>query len=163
MKLLTINTHSLQEENYAQKLDQFVESVLKERPDLIAMQEVNQTCDAELADPELLTGQYPIPGCLCKQIAQGVLRKEMKIQIGTFCSDNPAVEHGIDIVRTALEGTHLHSAVYQGLQNGTGYGGLAAAATGSGQHDSGCVHIMPSFRWIGIFRSFANAKSLPFI
>ena len=64
MKLLTINTHSLQEENYAQKLDQFVESVLKERPDLIAMQEVNQTCDAELADPELLTGQYPIPGCM---------------------------------------------------------------------------------------------------
>ena len=64
MKLLTINTHSLQEENYAQKLDQFVESILKERPDLIAMQEVNQTCDAALADPELLAGQYPIPGCM---------------------------------------------------------------------------------------------------
>ena len=64
MKLLTINTHSLQEENYAQKLDQFVESILEERPDLIAMQEVNQTCDAALADPELLAGQYPIPGCM---------------------------------------------------------------------------------------------------
>ena len=62
MKILTINTHSLQEENYEQKLDWFVESILKEHPDIIAMQEVNQTADGPLMDPALLTGQYPIPG-----------------------------------------------------------------------------------------------------
>ena len=64
MKILTINTHSLQEENYEQKLCWFVESILKERPDIIAMQEVNQTADAPLMAPELLAGQYPVPGAL---------------------------------------------------------------------------------------------------
>ncbi|MBP3684579.1 MAG: endonuclease/exonuclease/phosphatase family protein [Oscillospiraceae bacterium] len=64
MKLLTLNTHSLQEENYPEKLRQFVDGILKEKPDIIAMQEVNQTADAELMDVEMLEGQYPIPGCM---------------------------------------------------------------------------------------------------
>ena len=64
MKILTINTHSLQEENYEQKLQWFIEGILKEKPDIIAMQEVNQTADAPLMEPELLAGQYPIPGAL---------------------------------------------------------------------------------------------------
>ena len=64
MKILTLNTHSLQEENYQQKLEWFVEGILKEMPDIIAMQEVNQTADAELMDLEMLEGQYPIPGCM---------------------------------------------------------------------------------------------------
>ena len=62
MKLLTLNTHSLQEENYEKKLDWFIEGILEERPDIIALQEVNQTADAELAGAELLEGQVPIPG-----------------------------------------------------------------------------------------------------
>lgn len=65
MKILTINTHSLQVENYEQKLHWFVEGILKEKPDIIAMQEVNQTLDAEQMNPELLQGQYPVPGCVC--------------------------------------------------------------------------------------------------
>lgn len=64
MKILTLNTHSLQEENYQQKLNWFVEGILKEMPDIIAMQEVNQTAVAELMDLEMLEGQYPIPGCM---------------------------------------------------------------------------------------------------
>ena len=64
MKLLTLNTHSLQEENYGQKLEWFVETVLREKPDIIALQEVNQTCDAEILEPEMLEGQYPVPGCM---------------------------------------------------------------------------------------------------
>ena len=64
MKILTLNTHSLQEENYQQKLEWFVEGILKEMPDIIAMQEVNQTADEELMDLEMLEGQYPIPGCM---------------------------------------------------------------------------------------------------
>lgn len=64
MKILTLNTHSLQEENYPAKLDWFIECILKEKPDLIALQEVNQTADAELMEVALLEGQYPIPGCM---------------------------------------------------------------------------------------------------
>ena len=64
MKILTLNTHSLQEENYQQKLSWFVEGILKEKPDIIAMQEVNQTAEAELMDLEMLEGQYPIPGSM---------------------------------------------------------------------------------------------------
>lgn len=64
MKILTLNTHSLQEENYLQKLDWFVEGILREKPDIIAMQEVNQTASAGDIDPEMLTGQYPVPGCI---------------------------------------------------------------------------------------------------
>ena len=64
MKILTLNTHSLQEENYARKLEWFIEGILQERPDIIAMQEVNQTSDGELLPLELLEGQYPIPGSM---------------------------------------------------------------------------------------------------
>lgn len=43
MKLLTLNTHSIIEENYKKKLEAFVEMILIERPDVFALQEVNQT------------------------------------------------------------------------------------------------------------------------
>lgn len=62
MKLLTLNTHSLLEENYQQKLEQFVITVLKEKPDLIALQEVNQRMNSPLAELELLTDWIPCPG-----------------------------------------------------------------------------------------------------
>ena len=64
MKILTLNTHSLQEENLQQKLSWFVEGILREKPDIIALQEVNQTAGEELMALELLEGQYPIPGCM---------------------------------------------------------------------------------------------------
>lgn len=43
MKLLTLNTHSLVEEHYTEKLHAFVQAVSEEQPDIIALQEVNQT------------------------------------------------------------------------------------------------------------------------
>lgn len=43
MKLLTLNTHSLVEDNYSAKLDAFVSAIAEQRPDIIALQEVNQT------------------------------------------------------------------------------------------------------------------------
>ena len=43
MKIITLNTHSLIEENYETKLIQFVEMVKTEQPDVIALQEVNQS------------------------------------------------------------------------------------------------------------------------
>lgn len=59
MKLLTLNTHSLLEENSDKKLEQFVETVLKEKPDIIALQEVNQSIDAPVANARLLAGWIP--------------------------------------------------------------------------------------------------------
>lgn len=43
MKLLTLNTHSLLEENYTSKTYSFVEHIIKEKVDVFAMQEVNQS------------------------------------------------------------------------------------------------------------------------
>lgn len=56
MKILTLNTHSLAEKNYSSKLKEFVAAAANERYDIIAMQEVNQTCSAENA--EMITDGY---------------------------------------------------------------------------------------------------------
>lgn len=50
MKLLTLNTHSLVEDDYESKLSAFAEVVSAERFDIIALQEVNQTCASEKAE-----------------------------------------------------------------------------------------------------------------
>lgn len=47
MRLLTLNTHSLIERDYEKKCDVFVREILALRPDLIALQEVNQTAVAK--------------------------------------------------------------------------------------------------------------------
>ncbi len=43
MKLMTLNTHSLVEENYEDKQRIFVDAIIKEKPDIIALQEVSQS------------------------------------------------------------------------------------------------------------------------
>lgn len=58
MKLITINTHSIVEPYYETKLHTFVETILREKPDIIAMQEVNQTANAK---PVLKNGEGLIP------------------------------------------------------------------------------------------------------
>lgn len=59
MKLLTINTHSLVEENYNKKLLDFVNVIAIEKPDIIALQEVNQTCTEEIILKNQLFGFCP--------------------------------------------------------------------------------------------------------
>lgn len=70
IKLLTLNTHSLVEKDYSKKLKAFTETVMEIMPDIIALQEVNQTCDEivvydfnenlnEKIGNELLHGFYP--------------------------------------------------------------------------------------------------------
>jgi len=61
MKILTLNTHSLQEENYEEKLGFFLEFILREQPDLIALQEVNQSADAAVVHD--FSGMVKLPGC----------------------------------------------------------------------------------------------------
>lgn len=59
MKLLTLNTHSLVEAEYPQKLRAFVETIAEELPDIIALQEVSQTRDAEVLPENLQKGYVP--------------------------------------------------------------------------------------------------------
>lgn len=64
MKLLTINTHSLIEENYEKKLEIFTDAIYDIKPDIIAMQEVNQTANAKKAeyinDNVYVSGSIPL-------------------------------------------------------------------------------------------------------
>ena len=62
MKILTLNTHSLQESYYPEKLERFVQFVLREQPDIIAMQEVNQSTGARRIRPDRLHGMVYVPG-----------------------------------------------------------------------------------------------------
>lgn len=54
MKLMTLNTHSLVEPGYENKLKLFAEVVLRERPDVIALQEVNQSLGEPAVERERL-------------------------------------------------------------------------------------------------------------
>lgn len=54
-----MNTHSLVEKNYNQKKADFEEAVLKELPQIIALQEVNQTCGAEVIPKDELNDYVP--------------------------------------------------------------------------------------------------------
>lgn len=58
MKILTLNTHSLVEDNYSQKLLYFVNAVAEEQPEIIALQEVNQT-SSEAAVTGKINGYVP--------------------------------------------------------------------------------------------------------
>ena len=62
MRLFTINAHSLQERDYRRKLQAFVQGISRERPHLLAMQEVNQTMTAPPIEEALLEGYVPAPG-----------------------------------------------------------------------------------------------------
>jgi len=59
MKLLTLNTHSLAEENYPEKLKAFVSAIVAEQPDIMALQEVNQSIGAKAVVPEKLMNFTP--------------------------------------------------------------------------------------------------------
>lgn len=59
MKLLTLNTHSLVEDLYEEKLNEFVDTIFHAKPDILALQEVNQTCTEEVISKSDLTGFFP--------------------------------------------------------------------------------------------------------
>lgn len=59
MKLLTLNTHSIVEENYEEKLHQFADWIIREQPDIIALQEVNQSVGEKEAESPEQSGYVP--------------------------------------------------------------------------------------------------------
>lgn len=62
MKLLTLNTHSLAEPEYERKLQIFAHMVETEKPDIIALQEVNQTVTSVPAEDVKDCGYVPCAG-----------------------------------------------------------------------------------------------------
>lgn len=65
MKLLTLNTHRLEETDYESKLLAFAGGIWKEQPDIIALQEVNQTQTSSPVDLQTLKqcGYVPCMPC----------------------------------------------------------------------------------------------------
>ena len=62
MKLLTLNTHSIIDESYDDKIKVFCEAIIKYEPDVIALQEVMQPITGEKAEnDDLLKGVGRIP------------------------------------------------------------------------------------------------------
>ena len=60
MKLITLNTHSLMENNYSHKLDVLTESIIKYIPDIIALQEVMQPIEGKIVGCNSYAGNIPI-------------------------------------------------------------------------------------------------------
>ena len=87
MKLLTLNTHSLEEKDYEKKLKIFTEEILKEKPDVIALQEVNQPLDGEEADGELhpLSVRASFLCCPCPAGEPRTSRGSASASVGLSC------------------------------------------------------------------------------
>ena len=68
-----------------------------------------------IAHDALDDAHIPVGGVFRQQKAGGVLRKEVQIKVPAFRPDDPAVEHGVDVVRPAFERPHPQSAVDQRL------------------------------------------------
>lgn len=62
MKIMTINTHSLAEPEYEKKREWFLRVMLREMPEILAMQEVNQSVQAPELAKEELPGYAVCPG-----------------------------------------------------------------------------------------------------
>ena len=59
MKLLTINTHSLQEADPAAQLESLAQFLLREQPDVAALQEVSQSRRPDPGDGPYAHGGRP--------------------------------------------------------------------------------------------------------
>lgn len=59
MKILTFNTHSLEEKHMRIKQVQFVQAVARIEPDVIALQEVNQTFESDSLDEKSINPGIP--------------------------------------------------------------------------------------------------------
>lgn len=62
MKILTLNTHSLAEENAGEKMELFAGIIEKEQPEVMAFQEVNQTMAEPFLNEKEVWGYQPVKG-----------------------------------------------------------------------------------------------------
>lgn len=59
IKIMTLNCHSLEEKNYKEKLEAFVLETVRLKPQIIALQEVNQSINAKAVSDDMGYGYYP--------------------------------------------------------------------------------------------------------
>ena len=64
----------------------------------------------------------------------GALKKEVQVPAGQ--AQDLTVEHGVDIIRAALEALHGQAPVLKGPEKAAGHHGLAAAAVHGGEHET---------------------------
>lgn len=76
MKLLTLNTHSLEECEYEKKLAAFAKVVCQEQPQIMALQEVNQRIQAPPVKEEYLDWSGYIPCPLKEETELVVVRQD---------------------------------------------------------------------------------------
>ena len=77
------------------------------------------------------TVQSPVPGgTLCIKGAHGIRCGEKEVKVVALDPQHGPVEHGVDVVRPALERAGVGPAPLERGQQRTGQGGLAAAGTG---------------------------------
>ena len=74
MKLMTLNTHSLVESSYEEKKEKFIETLIVEQPDVVALQEVNQTASAGKI-PEKKECITIGPGCLQRSDMENTMKE----------------------------------------------------------------------------------------
>lgn len=82
MKILSLNTHSLAEPDCEKKMEQFADVVAEELPDIIGLQEVNQTASKALMDQAGLVGYVA-----CRK-ADNPVAEDMPKQKTAVRSDN---------------------------------------------------------------------------
>lgn len=81
MKIMTINTHSYIENESEKKLDIFADAINRLRPDIIAMQEVNQRINEEAVEKsDIVTKQF---GIRLKKDNYALLVAQKLFQMGT--------------------------------------------------------------------------------
>ena len=89
MKLMTLNTHSLVESSYEEKKEKFIETLIVEQPDVVALQEVNQTASAGEIPDVMLAGYKRITR---KKLLKHSEKKEC-ITIGPGCLQRSDMEN----------------------------------------------------------------------
>lgn len=112
MKLLTLNTHSLMEENYEEKLNCFVNTVIKHKIDVIALQEIMQPAEARPINfPCLSVGYIPLKqGNHAVNVAKALLEKGEKYNLAWlgFKKSYDCFDEGVAILtKNAIEKTKV--------------------------------------------------------
>ena len=89
-----------------------------------------------------LDDRYVVLGCCpCEEIPKCIGPYEVGIQILGPGPYDPAVEHGVDVIGSALERRDLQTAVYQCLKDTACYERLPASAGGRRYEEPGQAHL----------------------
>ena len=150
MDLLDINTDSkvLVGQSRALRVQHEHDGTFRPLRDLKGARARGIKADAVVIAHHALDDRHVLPcAVLRKEEAQRVVVKKEGVQIAALRADDLAVEHGVNVIGTALRRGDRNAAVDKRLQDRAGHRRLAAAAVRSGNEQSRrCpLHGLPSF------------------